>query len=184
MILGIDLAARYSAAAVVDAGGKVTYQFDSWGVSAFGFCEHVALMAKSERIEKVVVEDLPYGINSQFQVKAPLRLQGVLARALGLSLDKSVFVMPSTWQQPMGVWKVGPENTALMARQRGYEPPDTVALYGDALRNAKGRLLAAERKKLEKVQTDYVDAFLIAEWARIRLSFGPLEGPGIQNFSI
>lgn len=184
MILGIDLAARYSAAVLLDEGGQVTHQFDSWDVTTFGFCAHVAQYANGSHMKAVIVEDLPYGINSQFMVKAPLRLQGVLAHALGPALAYTHFVMPSTWQRAMGVWKASPMDTEAVSREAGYEPPDTVSMYGPKHLNAKGKLLAVDRKKLEKVRTDYVDAYLIAEWARRTLAGNVLAGSGIQQFTI
>ncbi len=185
MILGIDLASRYSAAVLLDEGGQVTHQFDSWGGSPFGFIEHIALSVQGPRMQAVLVEDLPYGINSQFQVKAPLRLQGALAHALGPALAMTYFVMPSTWQRAMGVWKAKPEETAAMAAGLGYTAPDTVGMYGPNHLNAKGKLLAVDRHKLEKVQTDYVDAFLIARWGRSTLLNNTLDGmAGVQRFSI
>lgn len=185
MILGIDLASRYSAAALVDEGGEVTYQFDSWGTTSFGFVEHIALMSRGHRMKAILIEDLPYGINSQYQVKAPLRLQGALAHSLGPALDITYFVMPSTWQRAMGVWKATPQEAEAAAAAYGYTAPDTVALYGPNHLNAKGKLLAVDRKKLEKVRTDYVDAFLIAKWGQAVLLNNTLDNtPGVQRFNI
>lgn len=184
MILGIDLASRYSAAVLLDEGGQVSDQFDSWDCSPFAFCERVAHTANGTRMRQVIVEDIPYGIAGQFQVKAPLRLQGVLARTLGPALDHTVFVSPSTWQRAMGVWRATPEETAAAASAFGYEAPDPVALYGRQHLNAKGKLLAVDRKKLEKVRTDYVDAFLIARWGANVLLNNTLDIPGVQKFSI
>lgn len=178
MLVTVDLAAKYSAVMVRDSGGKVREQWDSNGLSAFKFAAKLGTTVKHWRPNLIVIEDVPYGISSQAQVKPVLRLQGILIAVLHDWIGIVVFLNPSTWQgmfpgvgrAPTGMkGKAADDYRIEAARQHaerlGYTAPDLVAQYIDSLPEG-ARALKKHTDPLAKIRTDYVDAYLISEWAR------------------
>lgn len=171
MRLTLDLAAKYSAAVVLDLSGQVKYQFDSFQKSATELADEVADAASEFEVTHVIIEDVPYGIRGQGQVKSVLRLQGVLIKALSDAdlLDRTLFVDPSRWQRcpdPRfeGVWRGGKEGAEVAALRFGYTPPDLLELHANEIPD-KGPERTKARAALKKLATDYNDAFLIGQWS-------------------
>jgi hypothetical protein len=175
VILTVDLAAKFSAACVMDENGKVYWEgrTGSWGM--VGWATVLAEIAKAWEVNLILVEDVPYGISSQKMTKDVTRLQGMLIaemwrRAL---LDKVFFVNPSTWQKTFpGVARGKPEERIEAARvaaeKLGYKPPDLVQQYIDSVPEGT-RVLKKHTNPLAKQMTDHIDAFLIGQWAIGRL---------------
>jgi hypothetical protein len=171
LIIGLDLAAKFSAAVVLDDGGEVIDQFDSWGISALAFLDKIVnWMTYSQTRVKLVIEDVPYGIGNQKMIKSVLRLQGFLQGLLVTEIPRDrledvYYVLPSTWQRCFeGVWRGGKEGAEAAAKTFHYEAPDLLVEYADRL-PAKGPMRTKALADLRKIKTDYNDAFLIAEWA-------------------
>lgn len=165
----VDLAAKFSAVVVREEGGEVHSQFDSLDKSSFEFVTEILENIVAHDPQYVIVEDVPYGISGQGQVKNILRLQGILIHALRDHLDKVLFVTPSTWQNTYrGVARGKPDERVEAARlhalRLGYTPPDLVQEYTDSIPEGK-RVLKKHTNPLAKVMTDYIDAFLMSEWA-------------------
>lgn len=181
MILGVDLAARFSAGIVLGRDREVHLQFDSWGRDHCGTALLIAECARAMQPDLIVIEDVPYGLSKQFMVKPVLRLQGQVIQELMRSalLDRTVFVAPATWQRAQGVWKVKPADTADAARVKGYEPPDLRAVHAHEI-PAKGPERTKILSSLRKSTTDYVDAFLIADWAADHTLDDLLNMQGVQ----
>jgi len=172
MILGIDLAARFSAAVAVDASGQAVYQFDSWGIDSDQFAQVTAAFCAVHNPSVIAIEDLPYGLSRQAQIKAPLRAQGMMISHLRLAkvLDRAFFIAPASWQRGFeGVWKGKAPGATEAAVSLGFVAPDLLGEYADDV-PPLGKEHAKERAKirgqLKKASTDYNDAFLIAEWVR------------------
>lgn len=174
----VDLASIYSAYCVQDERGEVLEEGDSGGLSAFQFAALLARVAIRHDVSLVLVEDVPYGISNQGQVKAPLRFQGVVMLACHKHVDRMAFVNPATWQNayegvaraPKGMKGKQAERYRIEAAARhaknfGYEPPNLVQQYLDTLPEGT-RILKKNTDPLEKQMTDYVDAFLMGRWVR------------------
>lgn len=167
--MGVDLAGRMSAAVGLGGDGRVLCQLGSTSLATrpdgdndLVFrpeCEYIETVAKLSRaFEVTVVEDVPHALKFMANVKAVVRLQGRLAHAMDVRdrLDRLLFVPPSMWQRSFeGVWRGGPEGAAAAAFRLGYEAPDL-----------HSGLHKEDRKRGWKSETDHVDAFLIATWAR------------------
>lgn len=160
--LNIDLAAKFSAASVMD-GPALLHQFDSWGKTPNQFVSEIVSIAKKYKVEVIAVEDVPYGLSKQFMIKPALRLQGRLIQELenaGLAAN-TLFINPATWQRTFEGVYGGKEKGALAAAGAfGYQPPDMLAIHEDEI-PAKGPERAKVRAQLKKASTDYVDAYLI-----------------------
>jgi len=170
MILTVDLAAKYSAYMVMDGNLQVLCQGDSRGKSSFFFVDELLEVIGLYDPTLIIVEDVPYGISSQAMVKPVLRLQGILIHALGLEnlLGLTFFVNPSTWQKNYpGVARGKADERIEAARAHaerlGYLPPDLVGEYIASLPEGK-KVLKKNTDGLYKTQTDYVDAYLMADW--------------------
>lgn len=179
-VLSIDLAAKFSAAILRGAGGEVLEQFDSRNRSEADFCAEISFVAEDTDI--VVIEDVPYGISSQFMIKPVLRLQGRLISHLELSFgvpEKTIFMIPSVWMKefpgvshaPRGMNKsqgdkARIEAAAHYAAEGGYQPPDLVSEYVASLPEGK-RALKKDTNVLAKSMTDYVSAWLMSEYCRM-----------------
>lgn len=187
-ILVVDLAAKFSAGCVMGEDGKVLHEFDSRGKSAFEFTDEIVFNAWRFKVTSVVLEDVPYGISSQAMVKPVLRLQGIIIRALGDKglLQHALFLNPSTWQNTYpGVARGPAKDRVEAARQAalsaGYTPPDLVAQYVASLPEGT-KILKKNTNPLEKVMTDYIDAFLMARWVLRQGAFGDLiKVKGVQG---
>ena len=194
MILTVDLASKMSAACVMGdsasnrsgENGKVYSEFDSYGKTAFQFARELKVAADTWEVDLIVLEDVPYGISSQAMVKPVLRLQGVLILALSQHLDKILFLNPSSWQKyypgvARGEAKARVEAARQAALSLGYSPPDKVQEYIDSLPEGS-KVLKKNTNPLEKVMTDYIDAFLMARWV---LSVDDIRNiSGVQPVSI
>jgi hypothetical protein len=189
MILTVDLASKFSAVCVQDKDGKVRQEFDSRNQSAFAFTARIRTAADFWQPDRVVIEDVPHGINRLFMVKSVLRLQGVLMRDLAEvnMLDRTWFLNPSTWMSTFGIKTRGQtddqrsEILRNAAAELGYTAPDLVKQYVEGLPlNAK--VLKKNTKPLEKSMTDYVAAYLMGHWVRQQADITVL--PGVQPPSI
>lgn len=179
MRLTVDLASKFSAAMVVDEVGQVHREFDSSGRSAIEFAEMCARVAEEFSVTEAIYEDVPYGISGQGQTKAPHRLQGIVIDEMfrvGL-LSRTFFLSPSVWQNyfpgvaraPKGVSKAEGTRARYQAardhaRSLGYDPPPFVQNYIDSLPEGT-KVLKKNTDPLHKIETDYIDAYLIAAWA-------------------
>ncbi len=187
MYLGVDLAANLSAALLLDVDGQVIDQWDSWGVPVWEFCRETVHRASRHKAI-LMVEDLPYGLSRQAQIKPPIRAQGMMIAHAALQgiIPQTLFIAPATWQRDYpGVWKGGKEGAAAAAELLGYTPPDLLTQYVDTI-PALGKEHAKERSKiraqLKKLSTDYTDAYLIAEFTRRKSIDGTLTTlQGVQS---
>jgi len=168
LVTGVDLAARYSATCSLDFDGQVCAQDDSnsWSTET-GFVHSVA-----DHHGLIVVEDLPYRLGRfDSTMKHVARIQGRLVESCK-ERDRHIqhdllFVPPHTWQQQMGVFKYKPPEVAAVARDLGYVPPNLVKEWQEEGKiPAHGKERQEARYAAKKIMTDYVDAFMIARWAR------------------
>lgn len=173
-VIGVDLAAKFSAVVWLHGSGKVADQFDSFEISQSTLAGKLRWITSvvDEVPHKdgyvVVIEDLPPHIPHSSIVKSVAQLQGRIIQALGPShLIHTYFVPPAYWQRDMGVFRATPEETALKAKELGYEPPDLLQARKLAV-GVRGKATAV--REALKQQTDYVDAYLIAKWAQICMS--------------
>jgi hypothetical protein len=186
-VLTVDLAARFSACAVVDNKGEVVEEFDSWGKTAFAFVDEIIDTAARHEVDILIFEDVPYGLSKQFMIKPVLRLQGIIIHALGMAnlIEKTVFLNPATWQRSFeGVFGGKAAGALAAAQVFGYNPPDMLIVHADEVPE-KGKDRAKVRAQLKKASTDYVDAFLMGRWA---IEFSSIEEmlqkSGVQEVSI
>lgn len=184
--LTVDLAAKFSAANVQDDAGEVHREWDSRGMSHIAFARSLRDAAIDFEFgfdpdSRILVEDVPYGISSQGQVKSPLRFQGIVIAELENFLGQTFFVNPRTWQTFFGcaivpkdigknmtkaqkeAWLIEAARSA--AKKRGYTPPDLVNDY-IASQPEGTKILKKHTGPLIKNMTDYVDAFLMGRWVR------------------
>lgn len=160
-ILAVDLAAKYSAACLMDDSHRVLKEFDSWDLTEDAFIYRLSsFWMRPETPEVMIVEDLPHGLSYSGVIKTVCRLQGRIAQAMHDTTDGDwndiVFAAPAAWRAHHGL-KRGTGITALFetAWRYGYTPPDFTE-------RAKGN---GGRTRAQKVQSDYCSAYLIARWA-------------------
>lgn len=186
-VMTIDLAARFSAANVMNSAGETLHEFDSWGKTTFQFVDEVISNAVTFDVDIIVFEDVPYGLSKQFMIKPVLRLQGIFIYALGQHglIDKTVFLNPATWQRTFeGVYGKKAAGALAAAQALGYNPPDLLEIHAAEI-PAKGTEHTKMRAQLKKASTDYVDAFLMSRWALTYSSRDEmLTKSGIQAISI
>lgn len=175
-VLGVDLAARNSAAIVLRDGGLVSHgevldDLDSLRLPPLGFALGITQLGLKHDVELIVVEDVPYGISSQAMVKPVLRLQGAIILALAQEqlLTRTVFVNPATWQRAVGVYGKAKDGARALAASFGYTPPDLLTTHARDLAEVNGKERSKRRAQLKKAMTDYDDAFLLAYWAGLHL---------------
>lgn len=151
-VCGVDLAARFSAFVLIGPPGHILAQAESWGVSPSAFLGRI-VDAVVEHDAVLVCEDLPPRVPWSSNVKEACRLQGRLDEKMSQRGSRTVhYYQPAAWQRfyinkhglakksvPVSAWRT-------VAASYGYQPPN--------LMNAK-------------VESDYVDAFLIAKWASL-----------------
>lgn len=161
MILAVDLAARYSAAVLMDDTAAVVWQADSWYKTETEFVANLTFPWTGLRIppEAMIVEDLPHRLPFAALVKHVCRIQGrIIERMARLGVDQDVmFVPPAEWRKAYdGLGRgTGPDAVVGVAGRLGYQPPDLTP-----------RCIARGDKAIaRKVATDYCAAFLIARWA-------------------
>jgi hypothetical protein len=177
MLITVDLASKFSAVNVRNQWGEVVCEFDSGGLTAFEFADRILNAVLKYKPELVLVEDVPYGISSQAMTKPVLRLQGIIIHTLRNYLDITFFLNPSTWQKKYPGVGTAPrtipkkdrdayriEAARAHAEGLGYTPPDLVAQYVASLPEGT-RVLKKNTNPLAKSMTDYVDAFLMSDWA-------------------
>lgn len=179
LILAVDLAAKYSAACLMDGQDQVVDQFDSWQLSQNLFLHQVTACAQQRKPAAVVVEDLPHGLAYTTVVKTVCRIQGRMIDKFARhdSEDDLLFLAPATWRHHYAGLKRGTGPTAVVpvAAQHGYTPPD---LSLRALREKGGKAIA------RKVATDYCSAYLIARWAHdIHAELGTLDVVGTSRWN-
>lgn len=170
--LGVDLAAKFSAAVVVNEKGKVLFETDSWGKSAIEFAEECAQIAKDYDVVLAMVEDLPYGISKQFQTKPATRLQGIFIKSFHdlRLLDVLYFVNPIEWQKTFEIHRAGAEGARAAAQKLGFDQRVPIEMYADdipPLGKEHSKQRATVRAQLKKASTDYDDGFLIAFWTAL-----------------
>lgn len=195
-ILSVDLAAKLSASVLRSAGGGVIHQFDSREKTPDAFIHEIVMAVPLEGV--TVIEDLPFGISSQFMIKPVVRLQGALISALIRSgLDKrALFVTPSVWMAefpgtqhaPRGLSKSASdayriEQARIHAEEAGYTPPDLITPYVRSLPEGK-KALKKDTNVLAKSMTDYVSAFLLSEFCRMHTFEELLAMPGVSRATL
>jgi hypothetical protein len=164
VIVSVDLASRYSAVVGMDAGGEVVFQYDSWNKDINTFITNLGDSAANRLVEFFLIEDLPHGLQFREDVKTACRIQGMVIKELSDRgvIDKVVFCQPKVWQQHYeGVFRGKPKQARAAALNLGYEPPD---LHSELHKEA--------RTKARKVETDYIDAFLMGHWALTQIKNG------------
>ncbi len=170
-VLAVDLAAKYSAACLMDHDHTVTEQFDSWGRTEEEFIYLLAgkwlFPDETESLPEVmIIEDLPHGLAYSRLVKTVLRLQGRIVQALhempmGHTAD-ALFLAPIEWRKHYDLKRgTGPDIVVPTAAQSGYEPPaERITAIAEATgKRGGGKAIA------RKVATDYCSAYLIARFA-------------------
>jgi len=197
LILSVDLAAKLSAVILRRAGGGagdgIVTEFDSRDKTPLRFLQEIAIYAKDA--DMVIVEDVPYGISNQSMIKPVVRLQGALCAYLTAKgcLDKTLFMSPSVWMRDYpgtqtattkGLSKSASdkeriETARTHAERLGYTPPDLVSEYVATLPEGK-KVLKKNTAILEKSMTDYVSAFLMAEFSRAFTFEELLAKPGVS----
>lgn len=171
MNLTVDLAAKFSAGIVLDGKREVHCQFDTWERSQGETAELIARTALDflEPDGLILIEDVPYGLSKQFMIKPILRLQGRVIQELertGLE-DRTLWVAPNTWKKALGLPLRGatPPIFTKAAAEYGYAPPDLLEIHADSIPDTPGKERTKIRGLLRKAMTDYVDAYLMGEWA-------------------
>lgn len=179
-VIGVDLAAKYSAFVAVSQSGEVYSEGDSFHREEEDFVSDILDAAEDLHISPgvsagysplLVIEDVPHRVTFRIQVKQACRLQGRIvheARQRGL-FDRILFIQPATWQREFGVFKAGTKATREKAEEFGYVCP---VLSEDSRFSVDG-LAGKERTKMRasarKTQSDYVDAFLITRYIQLHL---------------
>lgn len=184
-VLAVDLAAKYSAACLMDDNYTVLRQFDSWGLVEEAFIYQLTgqwmFGEPGENPDLMVVEDLPHGLKYSTLIKQVCRLQGRIAQAMHETTDGDVedilFVSPATWRAHYGPAMkrgTGAEAVFPVSESFGYKPPDQTE-------RARGN---GGRTRARKVESDYCSAFLIARWAiEARKTAGTYDVPGTSRYA-
>lgn len=180
-IVAVDLAAKFSAACVMQPDGSVAEQWDSWNRSERSWVGSLLtpFMYPDAVPDALIVEDLPHRLPHTGTVKAVSRLQGrIYERFDRVDLvAKIVFVAPATWRNTFPLLRkkgLGPSAVISTAKALGYEPP--ADLWVRAKNNGgKGRA--------DKVASDYCSAFLIGRWAlEQQRQAGGFDVPGTSRY--
>lgn len=171
MILSIDLASKLWAGCLGDEG-QVRRQISSWdfasesdGVSAITY-----LFRPDSKVNPrwLIIEDVPFHSAPMTSGKDAIRFQGRIIDRMDSygQKDKLLFVQPMEWQKFHKVVRQGDEGYAKCALDKfGYSPPDMLTKFKKSYISLHGKERADIRYKLKKLQTDYVAAFLIYQWA-------------------
>jgi hypothetical protein len=191
LILGVDLAAKNSAYSLLGTSGKVITSGDSFQIPEQTFVKTITdqfcyTTESSPAPNYLLIEDLPHGLRFGSTVKDVCRLQGRILHELDgvLSFDFIYFIPPALWQRWFpGVYKGGKRGAAKAALELGYVPPDLIGAHTRALQSVSGKERSALRTVLHKVETDYVDAFLLAWWGHLMLDrYGTIWVPSAQQW--
>ncbi len=185
--MAVDLAAKYSAAVILDAACEVSWQADSWQVDEAGWVDLLCapFAGRSPWVPaRMVVEDLPHGVGYRTLVKTVCRLQGrIIDRMTVLGhVGRVLFVPPALWRKHYAGLKrgTGPNLVVEIAQDLGYEPPDT--LHRIVKRDSAGRKPLGQAATARKVRTDYCAAWLIGRWYQQTVTAkGTFDIPGTQT---
>lgn len=178
-VLAVDLAAKYSAAVLLDLDGAVLWQDDSWGLTERAFLRQITDRYRIARPQVLVVEDLPHRLSFAALVKQVCRLQGRIVERMDQlgARDQVLFVPPAEWRNTYPELRkknLGAQAVVDVAAQLGYTPPDMTARAA----GEKGGKATAR-----KVGTDYCSAFLIGRWAlRNNNDLGTYDGPHTSRY--
>jgi hypothetical protein len=186
MLCAVDLAAKFSAACLVDDSGNVTDEWHSWGFSPSEWIETFGLLFgvwSSEVPEVLVIEDVPFGVGQTKTVRDVYRLQGKILQRLGNHANKVVWIPPMLWQmhwKPQGM-KSGDKKAAkrIASEIYGYEPPEL--LHQD--------LHGQDRVHARKTMEDHIDAFMIGRYmTEISVQYGSIDSaieaiPRLERYS-
>lgn len=179
-VLAVDLAAKYSAACLMDQHAQVHWQCDSWGRTESGFISAITYQwqYRQEPPDVLVIEDLPHRLPFSSLVKRVARIQGrIVDRMDSYGLEDAVlFVPPALWRKHFdGLERgTGADAVVAVAGRLGYAPPD----LSDRIVGGKDRATA------KKVRTDYCAAFLIACWAIATVTeTGSFDLPGTSRYA-
>jgi hypothetical protein len=163
-VLAVDLAAKYSAACLMNDRYEVLDQFDSWTNDESTFIHKLAMpwfYADVAFPEVMAIEDLPHGLAYTKLLKRVLRLQGRIVQAMNdYSFDGRkhvLFAAPISWRSHyQGMERgTGPEAVFPVSADLGYQPPS----FTERTKGQGGKSLA------RKIESDYCSAYLIARWA-------------------
>ncbi len=171
-VLAVDLAAKYSAACLMDDSYQVHAEFDSWGRTEEQFLYRLAGPWLDPRWHDVTplpavmaVEDLPHGLSYSTLVKTVLRLQGRICQVMHESYNGDtedvLFLAPIEWRKHFELKRgTGPDIVVPTAAAFGYAaPPERITEIAEA-KGKRGGGAAIARK----VATDYCSAYLIARF--------------------
>ena len=160
-IVAVDLAAKYSAACVMDLDQSLGMQVDSWGRTETDFIDQITApwLSEVDPPLALIVEDLPHGVGFMTITKAVCRLQGRIVERMNFYgvTDAILFVPPALWRARFdGLERgTGPEVVVPVSAALGYTPPDL-----------SHRILGTgDKATARKVATDYCAAYLLARWA-------------------
>lgn len=181
LIQTVDLAsvcwASYVGRGGKSMGGDGTYaefcslDADTEAKAVLKLCEmfNRILFAHNEVPDVLIVEDIPNNIGKMQAnyVRDVYRMQGRIMQVMGEFgyQDRVLFLQPVVWQSAMGVWRKTPIETRLAAGALGYTPPDLLEKHKSMYASYKGTDRQKIRTMLKKIETDFVDAFLIYAWA-------------------
>lgn len=182
-VLAVDLAAKYSAACLMNDDYTVLDQFDSWLNNEDVFVHKLAINRYGDGPaipDVMVVEDLPHGLNYTKLIKRVLRLQGRIAHAMNMyhpaGRELIVFAAPIAWRSHFKGMERGTGASAVfpVSESFGYIPPD----FSDRTKGQGGRSLAT------KIASDYCSAYLIARWAiDMHQQFGTYDVVGTSRYN-
>lgn len=169
-VIGVDLAARYTASVEVLPSGEIGAQWDSRLRDHRSVADSIVRDFRSSFAQGptiLVIEDLPPRAATQLTIKNVSQIQGrVLQSLIEAELPFLFFVDPMLWERDMGVFRKPAEFWTAAALSRKYAAPDLLTLR-NLIEGKRGQ--AGAVKEAKKQMTDYVAAFLIASWAREHL---------------
>ena len=177
-VLAVDLAAKYSAACLMDEDFMVRAQFDSWDKSEEEFLARLTdTFTQPHGPDLMAVEDLPHGLPYSTLVKTVCRLQGRVVHAMHMAFARRnvLFVAPATWRAHYtGMERgTGPQAVFPVSERYGYTPPDLSIRAKDN----------GGKSRATKVASDYCSAYLIARWAiDMKKQYGTYDVPGTSRY--
>lgn len=179
-VLAVDLAAKFSAACLMDDAYQVITQFDSWGMteSQFVYQLYETFQYEKPYAEIMILEDLPHGLRYSTLIKTVCRLQGRIFHHFereANSGDDILFLSPAEWRRTFDGMKrgTGPDVVVPVAAGLGYTPPD----LSERAKVKGGKAIA------RKVATDYCSAYLIARWAvNTKAQYGTYDITGTSRY--
>jgi hypothetical protein len=163
-VLAVDLAAKYSAACLMNDRYEVLDQFDSWTNDESTFIHKLGMpwfYAGANTPDVMVVEDLPHGLAYTKLLKRVLRLQGRITQTMNFytvnGVQQVLFAAPIAWRSHFkGMERgTGAEAVFPVSAGLGYQPPS----FAERTKGKGGKGLA------HKIESDYCSAYLIGRWA-------------------